>query len=117
MHVFLCGMPTDMVFVVIIPLEAHLGCVSPFTMHSSDVCDVRNQLLYVKCSYVYPSGQSCSKPIPRFLNLQLCGGHCDSVELQGDVVVMSPATGAGSVKNGSSNDSGNGSVHVDQSCQ
>ena len=66
---------------------------------------------------MYPSGQSCSKPIPRFLNLQLCGGHCDSVELQGDVVVMSPATGAGSVKNGSSNDSGNGSVHVDQSCQ
>lgn len=100
-----------MVFViVIIPLEAHQGLVfSPLTVHSSDVCDVRNQLLYVKCSYVYPSGQSCSKPIPHFVNPPLCGGHCDSVELQGDVMVMSSTTVAGSVK------SGNGSVHVDQS--
>ena len=36
--------------------------------------------MYTRCSYVYPSGNQCSNPIPRHLDPPLCGGHCDSVD-------------------------------------
>lgn len=77
---------------------------------SLHVCDDHNQLLYTRCSYVYPSGQSCSKPIPRYLNLPLCGGHCDHVELQGDVMVpvtSGPTTSAAAGRTHTSTDGGN----------
>ena len=77
-------------------------------MHSTDVCDDDNQLLYVKCSYTYPSGQPCSKPVASFLDPPLCGGHCDQLELHGDVAT---AAGASDMKSGGDKDC----VHVDQS--
>ena len=45
-----------------------------------DICEDEKQLMYTRCSYVYPSGSQCSNPIPRHLDPPLCGGHCDSVE-------------------------------------
>ena len=78
------------------------------------MCDDHSQLLYVRCSYTYPSGQPCSKPVPGFLCPPLCGGHCDNVELQegeeGGVETLMVAA----VKNASS-DGGDSNVHVDQS--
>jgi hypothetical protein len=44
-----------------------------------DVCDDEKQLLYTKCSYVYPSGIQCTNPVPRYLDPLLCGGHCDNI--------------------------------------
>ena len=46
----------------------------------TDICEDEKQLMYTRCSYVYPSGNQCSNPIPQYLDLPLCGGHCDSVE-------------------------------------
>ena len=46
----------------------------------TDICEDEKQLMYTRCSYVYPSGSQCSNPIPRHLDPPLCGGHCDSVE-------------------------------------
>ena len=45
----------------------------------SDVCDDSKQLLYTKCSYIYPSGIQCTNPIPKYLDPLLCGGHCDNI--------------------------------------
>ena len=44
-----------------------------------DVCDDDKQLLYTKCSYVYPSGIQCTNPVPQYLDPLLCGGHCDNI--------------------------------------
>ena len=39
------------------------------------------QLLYIRCRYVYPTGLQCSNPVVQYLEAQLCGGHCDNIEL------------------------------------
>ena len=55
--------------------------VHPLTnSYCTDICDDEKQLIYTRCSYIYPSGNQCSNPIPRYLDPPLCGGHCDSVE-------------------------------------
>ena len=51
------------------------------TLEYTDICDDPKQLLYIRCSYVYPSGVQCSKPVTRYLDPSLCGGHCDSVSV------------------------------------
>ena len=43
----------------------------------TDICEDPKQLLYVSCSYVYPSGAHCTSPVPVYLQPPLCGGHCD----------------------------------------
>lgn len=30
---------------------------------------------------MYPSGVQCSKPVARYLDPPLCGGHCDSINV------------------------------------
>lgn len=54
---------------------------SSLTLRCKDICDDSKQLLYTRCSYVYPSGIQCSKPVARYLEPPLCGGHCDSVSV------------------------------------
>lgn len=51
------------------------------TKDYTDICEDEKQLMYTRCSYVYPSGSRCTNPIPQHLDPPLCGGHCDSVEL------------------------------------
>ena len=47
--------------------------------NAADICEDEKQLMYTRCSYVYPSGNQCTNPIPRHLHPPLCGGHCDNV--------------------------------------
>lgn len=56
--------------------------------HYSDICEDEKQLMYTRCSYIYPSNNQCTNPIPRHLDPPLCGGHCDSV----DPPELEPAT-------------------------
>ena len=50
-----------------------------FNIKLLDVCDDDKQLLYTKCSYIYPSGIQCTNPVPKYLDPLLCGGHCDNI--------------------------------------
>jgi hypothetical protein len=52
----------------------------PLSKEYADICEDEKQLMYTRCSYVYPSGSRCTNPIPQHLYPPLCGGHCDSVE-------------------------------------
>ena len=47
--------------------------------------------MYMRCSYVYPSGNQCSNPIPQHLDPPLCGGHCDSID---PPELAAPSTGS-----------------------
>jgi len=49
-------------------------------MVGSDICDDPKQNLFIRCSYVYPSGQQCTNPVPKYLDPLLCGGHCDNIK-------------------------------------
>ncbi len=50
------------------------------------MCDDSKQLLYTKCSYMYPSGIQCTNPVPKYLDPLLCGGHCDNIRPPEDCV-------------------------------
>ena len=50
------------------------------TNHYTDICDDDKQLLYTKCTYVYPSDIQCTNPVPKYLEPLLCGGHCDNIK-------------------------------------
>lgn len=62
-----------------INLELFCRCSHSLTGGVPDICDDSKQLLYTKCTYIYPSGNQCTNPVPKYLDPLLCGGHCDNI--------------------------------------